>query len=94
MTKNECDVLMNYALQYIQDFNGTQRTKGKFSYGEFTIEDLVNFKKQTCIKFDFEHKDQVALVPSVAYDILLCTEGDCNNYVHELLKRIKEKQTF
>ena|GEM_PF-4541633 len=94
VTKKEFDLLMHNATQYIPDLNAKESAKGSFSHHEFTMEELLAFKEQTYIKIGFNYVDQVSLVPSVSHDILLCTEGDCDNYAHELLKRIKEKQTF
>lgn len=90
VTKKEFDVLMHNAPRYIHDLND-ESPKGAFSHNEFTVEDLLAFKEKMYTKFGFDSADQVALVPSIAHDILLCTEGECNNYARELLEKISEK---
>lgn len=92
VTKKEFDLLMQDAIQYVPDSNANKNEQGSFSHHEFTQQDILEFKEKIYIKLGFDKIDEVALVPSVSYDILLCTEGDCDNYVYGLLEQVRAKQ--
>jgi len=89
ITKKEFDLLMHTATEHIKDLNHHEKTTPPFSCHEFTLEELSAFKENMYTKFNFNCVDQVALIPSVSYDIMLCTEGDYNKYAPALLQQIK-----
>ncbi len=90
VTKQEFDTLMQKMLLYISN-NTTphaQQKKSFFSIHEFTAEELFEFKNTMYAKFHFDKQEQTILMPSITFDILLCTEGDCHTYATELLEKI------
>ncbi len=92
VTKTEFDELMEKALSYTQDRPSQHATL--FCGREFTTQELLGFKNEMYAKFQFDEHEKVAIVPSVPYDILLCTEGDSCAYVADLLQKITLIQSF
>lgn len=90
VTKQEFDTLMQKMLLYISNNTtpNAQQKKSFFSIQEFTAEELLEFKNTMYEKFHFDKQEQTILMPSITADILLCTEGDCDTYTAELLKKI------
>jgi deoxyadenosine/deoxycytidine kinase len=92
VTKKDFDELMEKATQYIANIEHKNYPETlAFSFQEFTTEELIDFKEKMYIKFDFENLEEVKLIPSASYDMVLCTEGEYNGYADALLKTITEK---
>jgi hypothetical protein len=87
LTKNEFDQIIEEVANYIQTVPGDEFAKSEsFTSGEFTLEDLFNFKAEIYEKFDFENVDYVSLAPTLYYDVLLSSKEDCLQFVQEFIK--------
>jgi len=85
LTRNEFDCIIEEVASYIQTVPDNEfANKGLFTSGEFTLEELFNFKAEIYKKFDFENLDYIELAPTLYYDVLLSSKEDCLQFAQEL----------
>jgi deoxyadenosine/deoxycytidine kinase len=90
VTKKDFDALIEKAAQCSENFRQVKYSAvSSFSSHEFTPDELSVFKEKMYAKFGFEHTESVLLKASTSHDILLCTEGECADYAHELLGSVE-----
>jgi len=86
LTKDEFDAIIDQAANYIQTVPQDEfGENGIFTNGEFTLEELFQFKANMYAEFDFDNVDYVILAPVLTYDVLLSSKEGCLNFAQELI---------
>ena len=85
LTKDEFDMIINQAIDYIQIAPEEELIQdGTFTRAEFTLDELAYFREMIYAKYNFDEVDYVSLVPTLSYDILLSSKQDCLNLAQRI----------
>jgi hypothetical protein len=85
LTKQECDTIFADAYDYISNHSDNNDNKdGIFIRYEFSIEELMAFKKEIYTRFNIDNVDKIYLVPAIPYDILIDNQNDCLEFAQTL----------
>lgn len=85
LTKQDFDGLIDNAVEYLQKMPYEHHISyGTFTSHEYTFDDIMKFKDDMYERFNFDTVEQVSLVPSRNYDVILTSKDQCIQFAAEL----------